>query len=168
VYTTATETSTVVVTQTANAVSNLKVRDQGASKKKKKRGHCAPRTSTTPTTSIDVTTSAPEVSIPTNCANLEEFSSACKCITAASDVGTVTVTVTEATTTYAVTATQDVWTTATETLTFGEIEDITYTLSSTTTLTTTTTVVTTSTTTVPPPHRAMLRSPRGRDKALEP
>ncbi|KAL1838583.1 hypothetical protein VTJ49DRAFT_2510 [Mycothermus thermophilus] len=150
VSTTVTETSTAVVTETttvlvpADGIQTLKARSTPHRRKKRA---CEPRTSTTPSTSTEATTASPNP-IPTNCANLDEFSSACSCITAVSDVETVTVTVTEPTTTNVVTATGIVWTTSTATVTEMEIEWTTETQSSTTTLVDTTTALVTSTTTV--------------------
>jgi hypothetical protein len=86
------------------------------------------------------------VPVPTNCADVAEFSSACKCIDAASDAPTVTVTVTEPTTANVVTVTQDVWTYSTETFTEHEVEWTSVTHTSTTTLASTTTVTVTTTT----------------------
>ncbi|KAL2123958.1 hypothetical protein VTJ04DRAFT_323 [Mycothermus thermophilus] len=151
---TATETSTILVTETATVTVTagdapaVKARRNNIKRRKRT---CVPRTSitTAPSTSADATTANPEPSIPSNCANLEEFSSACSCITAVSDA-TVTVTVTEPTTTNTITATQDVWTTVTETVTEYEVEHITDATSTvqTTVVVATTTSLTTSTTTV--------------------
>ncbi|KAL1843455.1 hypothetical protein VTJ49DRAFT_1565 [Mycothermus thermophilus] len=133
---TASETSTIIVTETATvtvpAEGNTVLKARNPAPYQRKKRACTQRTSTVPSTPADITSTSIPPAVPTNCANLDEFSSACSCITAVSDAYVTTVTVTEVTST----GTWEIeWITETET-------------STTTTFVATTTELTTSTTTV--------------------
>ncbi|KAL2117602.1 hypothetical protein VTJ04DRAFT_7262 [Mycothermus thermophilus] len=142
VSSTATQTSTVVVTETSTVTVPYGSKLKARSNPRRRKRDCIPRTTEIPTTS--------PVPVPTNCADVAEFSSACKCIDAVSDAPTVTVTVTEPTTTNIVTLTQDVWTLSTEIFTEHEVTwtSITHTLTTTQVATTTVTVTSTAHSTV--------------------
>ncbi|KAL1836195.1 hypothetical protein VTJ49DRAFT_5462 [Mycothermus thermophilus] len=153
----ATVTSTVVVTetQTRTVTPAAAAKKRTAPVKRSRRG-CAGHSPVIPSPSTDATASSTSTEvisataspIPSNCANLEEFSSACQCITAVSDVY-VTVTVTEATSTGTITAnTESTAIPSTSTVVEIVVDTTTVTERSTITIfTRTTTEVTTSTTT---------------------
>ncbi|KAL1841296.1 hypothetical protein VTJ49DRAFT_7241 [Mycothermus thermophilus] len=146
----ATVTSTIFVTETvtmtASNQQSLPVKRRHAPVEKKKRGACKPRSSTASSSVAESTTSS-GLPIPSNCANREEFSSACSCITAVSDAY-VMVAVTEATSTGTITATETALFSATSTITDTVIDTTTVAeLATTTVFTTTETELVTSKTT---------------------
>ncbi|KAL2115480.1 hypothetical protein VTJ04DRAFT_9735 [Mycothermus thermophilus] len=161
---TVTQTTTVTVVAGGLKARNTNLISKGQYLKKKKRA-CIPRASTVPGATTTTATSIPEPSSSSSsssipCDNLDAFSSACSCITAASDAYVTTVTVTEATSTGTITATVTARETSISTSTELETAWTTNTVTSlttTTVATTTTTItltstVTTTRTVIPTPH----------------
>jgi hypothetical protein len=156
-------TSTIWITETATATAAtqlpaVKKRDGHPAKRRRnrRRRSCVPRATAT-TTSAPETTSAIALPFATNCANSEEFSSACSCIGAASDAY-VTITLTSGTSTVTETATEKEVVSSTdgvvvtETSTTWETEMSTTTFTATETELVTSTTTTTTTTVATPTH----------------